>query len=172
MSNKKIIPFLTFFTFTFMLMTLSSPQVLQAEIIKVSQLEKLQEEREKKEFSIERDIFSPFKRKITKSKMQTELPPPPPPPVKKEEEKVKDEKSNQMQVVNEILQSVTYEGYVMRDAKQVALLTVNGEPFIVSKDDILMEKIKIINVDKKFITVEVDSNVIEINLKGDDENET
>ncbi len=163
---------MTLFTFTLLFMMLSVPQVLQAEIIKVSQLKKLQEEKEKKEFSIERDIFSPFKRKITTSKTQIELPPPPPPLVKMEEEKVKDEKQDQMQVVNEILQSVTYEGYVMRDTKQVALLTVNGEPFIVSKDDILMEKIKIIKVDKKFITVEVDSNVIEINLKGDDENET
>lgn len=163
---------MTLFTFTLLFMMLSVPQALQAEIIKVSQLKKLQEEREKREFSIERDIFSPFKRKITKSKMQTELPPPPPPPVNREEEKVKDEKPDQMQVVNEILQNVAYEGYVMRNSKQVALLTVNGEFFVVGKDDILMEKIKIINVDKKFITVEVDSNVIEINLKGDEENET
>ena len=160
------------FTCTFLFIMLSVPQALQAEIIKLSQLEKLQEEKEKKEFSIERDIFSPFKRKITTSKMQTELPPPPPPPVKMEEEKVKDEKQDQMQVVNEVLQSVAYEGYVMRNSKQVALLTVNGEFYVVGKDDILMEKIKIINVDKKFITVEVESNVIEINLKGDDENET
>jgi hypothetical protein len=156
-----------------MFMMLCIPQLLQAEIIKVSQLEKLQKEKEKKEFSIERDIFSPFKRKFKKSKVQSELPPPPPPAkMEEEEEKVKDEKSDQMQVVNEILQSVAYEGYVMRDSKQVALLTVNGEFFVVGKDDILMEKIKIITVDKKFITVEVDSNVIEINLKGDDENET
>ena len=164
---------MTFFTFTLLFMMLSVPQALQAEIIKVSQLKKLQEEGEKKEFSIERDIFSPFKRKITKSKIKAELPPPPPPPVDREEEKkVKDEKPDQMQVVNEILQNVAYEGYVMRNSKQVALLTVNGEFFVVGKDDILMEKIKIINVDKKFITVEVDSNVIEINLKGDEENET
>jgi hypothetical protein len=153
-------------------MMLCIPQLLQAETIKVSQLEKLQKEKEKKEFSIERDIFSPFKRKFKKSKAQSELPPPPPPPVKVKDEETKEKKPDQMQVVNEILQSVAYEGYVMRDSKQVALLTVNGEFFVVGKDDILMEKIKIINVDKKIITVEVDSNVIEINLKGDDENET
>lgn len=163
---------MTLLTFTLLFMVLPAVQMLQAEIIKVSQLEKLQEEKGKKEFAIERDIFSPFKRKFKKSNVQSELPPPPPPPVKMAEEKVKDEKPDQMQVVNEIMQSVAYEGYVMRDSKQVALLTVNGEFFVVGKDDILMEKIKIINVAKKFITVEVDSNVIEINLKGDDENET
>lgn len=163
---------MTLFTFTLLFMMLFAAQMLQAEIIKVSQLKKLQEEKDKKEFSIERDIFSPFKRNFKKLNVQPELPPPPPPPVKREEEKVKEKKADQMQVVNEILQSVAYEGYVMRDSKQVALLTVNGEFFVVGRDDILMEKIKIINVDKKFITVEVDSNVIEINLKGDDENET
>ena len=133
---------------------------LQAEIIRVSKLES-----EKKEFLIKRDIFSPFKRKV--SRKPGVIPTPPPKP------KIEEKKSKVLEqdVEAEIQESVAFEGYVMRNARKLALLTVNGEFFVVGKDDLILDKIKIIKVEKKQVTVEVDSNVIEINLKEDETNE-
>ncbi len=140
--------------------------VLQAEIINVSRLEKM--DKEKKEFSIERDIFSPFKKKYPKpGEKRTVLPPPPPP----REEKVQETKAepSASDVADETRRTVAYEGYVIRNTKRLALLTVSGEFFVVGKEDIILDKIKVINVEKKHVTVEVASNPIEIKLKGDDE---
>jgi hypothetical protein len=133
---------------------------LQAEIIKVSKLKG-----KNKAFSIKRDIFSPFKGNVGRKPVMRVEPPPPP---KIEEKKPKEVKPD---VAEEISGSVAFEGYVMRNARKLALLTVNGEFFVVGKDDLILDKIKIINVDKEQVTVEVDSTVIEIKLKGDDENE-
>jgi hypothetical protein len=134
---------------------------LRAEKIKVSTLKK-----EKKEFSIERDIFSPIKRKINVRKPE-DLPPPPP----KQEKKTKELPKVEVDVAEEVMQRVAFEGYVIRNGKHLALLTVNGEFFVVGKDDIILEKYKIVNVDRKLVTIEVDSKEVEISLKGDDENE-
>jgi hypothetical protein len=135
---------------------------LQAEKINVSKLKK-----EKKEFSIERDIFSPVKRKINVRKPDDTpvLPPKPEKTPKKKIPKVEED------VSEEVMQNVAYEGYVIRNGKNLALLTVNGEFFVVGKDDIILEKYKIVNVDRKTVTIEVDSQEVEITLKGDDENE-
>jgi len=133
---------------------------LQAEIINVSKLKG-----KNKEFSIKRDIFSPFKGNVGHKPVMRVEPPPPP---KVEEKKPKEVKTD---VAEEIRGSVAFEGYVMRDARRLALLTVNGEFFVVGKDDLILDKIKIINVEKEQVTVEVDSTMIEIKLKGDDENE-
>ena len=135
---------------------------LQAEIIKVSKLKG-----KNKAFSIKRDIFSPFKVKVGRKPVMRVEPPPPP----KEEEKKSREKEVETDVAAEISGSVAFEGYVMRNARKLALLTVNGEFFVVGKDDLILDKIKIINVEKEQVIVEVGSTVIEIKLKGDDENE-
>ena len=133
---------------------------LQAEIIRVSKLKS-----EKKEFLIKRDIFSPFKGNV--GRKPAAIPTPPPKP------KVEEEKPKEVEpaVEEEIKESVAFEGYVMRNARKLALLTVNGEFFVVGKDDLILDKIKIIKVEKKQVTVEVDSNVIEINLKEDENDE-
>lgn len=134
---------------------------LHSEIIDISDLNKGQ--KEKKEFSIERDIFSPFKGSFSRRpKEKIELPLPVK-PEKKVEEGIKDK-------ADEIRESVAFEGYVIRKAKKLALLTINGEFFVVGKDDIVLDKIKIKKVDKKNVTIEIDSNVFEIKLKGDDDN--
>lgn len=95
--------------------------------------------------------------------------PPPPPPVK--QDKPTTIPKVEIDMTEEVMQKVAFEGYVSRDGKNLALLTINGEFFVVGKDDIIMDKYKIINVDKKIVTVEVDSKEVEITIKGDDENE-
>lgn len=138
------------------------------EIIKMSTLEKLA--KEKKEFSIERDIFSPFKRKFKKPGEKAEEFRPPP-PVAQSVETQKDDGPAEYDFEAEVRESVIYEGYVIREAKKLALLSINGEFFVVGIDDIVLEKVKILNVEKIQITLEVESNKFEIQLKEDEENE-
>ncbi len=137
--------------------------VLYGEIIRVSQLQK-----EKKEFLIKRDIFSPVKRNFTKKGPAKFTPPPPPPPKKEEKgEAVVQQKD----IEAEVRQSVAFEGYVVRNAKRLALMTVNGEFFVVGPDDIVLNRIKVLNVDRKKMTIEVESNQMEIKLKGDNDDD-
>lgn len=139
---------------------------IRAEIIKTSQLEKTEKEKEK-EFTVSRDIFSPFKRVIEPNRGARPQPPPeviqrPP----EEENKVKER-----DVSAEVRRRVAYEGYVMLDARRLALLTVDTEYFAVSAGDTVKETIKIVNIETKIVTVEVEANLIEINIKGDQDNE-
>ena len=53
----------------------------------------------------------------------------------------------------------------------MALLTVDSEFFVVGINDTVKETIKIVNVEKKFVTLEVEANLVEINIKGDQDNE-
>lgn len=138
------------------------------EIIKISTLEKLA--KEKKEFSIERDIFSPFKKKFPKPGERAEKAFKPPPVVQPMETK-KDDGPAEYDFEAEVRESVIYEGYVIRAAKKLALLSINGEFFVVGIDDIVLEKVKIIDVEKAQITLEVESSKFEIQLKEDEENE-
>lgn len=141
--------------------------VFGAEIIRMSVMQEL--ETAPREFSIERDIFSPFIRKFIKPGEPDVRSSEPPPVFKTEAPEQKDPAPYDIEA--EVRESVTYEGYVIRDAKKLVLLSINQEFFVVGIDDIIMEKVKIINVEQKQITVEVDSQKFEIQLKGDDENE-
>ncbi len=138
------------------------------EIIRLSVLEKLSGE--KKEFSIERDIFSPFKKKFKKPGERGEKMSLPPPVVQPMETK-KNDGPAEYDFEAEVRESVIYEGYVIREAKKLALLSISGEFFVVGIDDIVLEKVKIVNVEKTQITVEVESNKFEIQLKEEEENE-
>lgn len=132
------------------------------EIIKFSSLE-----RKTKEFSINRDIFSPDPMKPA-NPTTFKLPPPPSP---EEIKNIQKEKQKEKNIEDEIRQSLFFEGYVIKNSRNCALVSVNGEFYAVGTGDIVLEKIKIVNIEKKNIKVEVDSRVFEIQLKGDDENE-
>ena len=133
---------------------------LDAEIIKVSQLEK-----SKKEFNIQRDIFSPSALvPLAGDKVIERIPPPLTP--KKEEE---DEKRKEERVEQEILGSVSFEGYVLKYNKNHALLSVNGEFFVAGVDDVILDKIKVVKIEKEMVAVQVETRLIEIKLKGDDD---
>ena len=141
--------------------------IFGAEIIRMSVMQEL--EKTKKEFSMERDVFSPFVRKFNKPGENNVRAPEPPPVFKPDIPEKKEPAPYDIEA--DIRESVTYEGYVIRDAKKLALLSISQEFFVVGIDDMIMDKVKIININEKQITVEVDSQRFEIQLKGDDENE-
>jgi hypothetical protein len=136
------------------------------EIINISKLDKTA-----KEFSINRDIFSPdLMKPVAPGSVRQEvipsLPPPLPGEIKKEIPTV-DPKAE----IEKEIQGLSYEGYVVKNKKNCALISMNGEFFAVTVGDIILEKIKIIKIDKKTITVEVESYEFEIQIKEDEENE-
>lgn len=141
---------------------------MQAEIIKASKLEQIEKGKEnKKEFAIFRDIFSPIKRVIEPKRAEVSQPPPEELRKKPEEE----HRVKERDVTAEIRGRIAYEGYVMRGSERFALLTVDGEFFVVGISDIAKETINIINIETKFVTVQVEANLIEINIKEDQNNE-
>lgn len=140
---------------------------IQAEIIRASKLEQIEKEKKNKEFAVFRDIFSPFKKVIEPKKM--EVPQPPPEEIRKKSEE--ENRVKERDVSGEIRGRIAYEGYASRGAQRFALLTVDGEFFVVSVNDIVKETINIINIETKFVTVQVEANLIEINIKEDQNNE-
>lgn len=141
---------------------LNSAAVLQAEIIKVSLLKS-----EKKEFTIERDIFSPIKMKPDINPRNIE------PVIKEPVEQIQEESEEEAaeNMAAEIKQSISFEGYVIKRNRNHALLSINGEFYIAAEDEVVLEKIKIVKIEKMELTVEVDAKTFKINLKGDEEDE-
>ncbi len=132
------------------------------EILTLKKLEK-----KAKEFSISRDIFSPDTMAPPVQAMQS-VPVPQVVETPPEEEPKVEEKED---IEAEIRRSLFFEGYVIKHPKNFALVSANGEFFAVGNGDLLMDKIKIIKIDKKTITVEVDSKTFDLQLKGDNSNE-
>jgi hypothetical protein len=142
---------------------LNSTAALQSEIIRVSLLKPAN-----REFTIGRDIFSPLKLNPDVSSREIE------PVIEKIEEPVEEEGRNESAVEKmeaEMQQSISFEGYVIKSKRNHALLSINGEFFIAAEDDVVLEKIKIVKIEKTELTVEVDAKTFKINLKGDDEDD-
>jgi hypothetical protein len=122
--------------------------------------------KEIQKFTIKRNIFSP-------DIMKPNVPAPQLPiremlpPEKEIENKVEQEKRSVLQ--EEIENNFSYEGYVVKDSKNIALVSLNGEFYAVGEGDIVEEKITIIIIDKETITVEFDNNIFQIQLKGDEQ---
>lgn len=136
---------------------------IPAEILEIYKLSK-----PTKEFSIKRNIFSPDTMAPADPLAVPKRFVPPPVPQVKPEEKIEEPDQN---IENEVKSSLSYEGYVIKRSKNCALVSVNGEFHAVTIGDLLLEKIKIIKIDKEIITVEVDSHEFEIQIKEDEENE-
>ena len=162
---------------------------LNAELIKISKLKK---EKEKK-FTLKRDIFSPFKtipKKIQEPIKIKKIEPPPLAPKKADIKKSVEDEIRQsvlyegFVIKNTINNSFSRPSsrprwvYVLKsDAEKKidraiigndnirALLTVNEEYFVVSAGDVILDKIMIIKIEEKKITLEVDSFSFEIFLK-------
>jgi len=73
----------------------------------------------------------------------------------------------QRSIAEEIAQSVSYEGFIIKNSRQLALLNVSGEFFAVAEQETVMEKIKILKIAKDKVTVEYDGQPYEIPIKGD-----
>lgn len=142
---------------------LNSTAFLHSEIIKVSLLKK-----EKGEFQIKRDIFSPQQMRPNVQPGEIEpIPEEPEEPAPDEEQQ--DDAPGDIEA--EVQQSISFEGYVIKHTRNHALLSINGEFFIAAKDDIVLEKIKIIKIDKEELTVEVETKIVKIKLKGDEDDD-
>lgn len=74
----------------------------------------------------------------------------------------------QKTIAEEIFQSISYEGYVIKNAKKSALLNVSGEFFMVSEQDQILDKIKVIKIDKNVVTIEYENQPYDIKIKGDE----
>lgn len=123
-----------------------------AEIIKVSSMKG-----ERGKFSVLRNIFSPLPR-VPQQRLTPHTQPTLPKP------EVKEVKAN---LENEVRRSVFYEGYISKGEKRHALLNVSGEYFVVTEGDIVLQRIKVIKVQKKSIVIEVESCSYDIARKGE-----
>lgn len=120
---------------------------------------------------ITRDLFSPdvpLSKRAVGNMPNGKSPEMVEPPAEEEEKPKIDPR---VELENEIRRTIFYEGYIIMPPKNFALVSTNGEFFAVGAGDLLLERIKIMQIDKKAITVEVDSISFQIQLKGDNSNE-
>jgi hypothetical protein len=73
----------------------------------------------------------------------------------------------QKSIAEEIQQSVSYEGFIVKNARKSALLNVSGEFFVAGEGDVLLEKIKVLKISKDAVTIEYDNQPYDIRIKGD-----
>jgi hypothetical protein len=73
----------------------------------------------------------------------------------------------QKTIAEEISQSINYEGFIIKNSKKSALLNVSGEFFVVSEQDLILDKIKILKISKDAVTIEYDKQPYDIRIKGD-----
>lgn len=137
----------------FVLLMVSCACFLRAEIIHFSKLEK-----KKPPYSVKKDIFYPVRlisaeeestlqKRVSGNKIEQ---------VRKQENSEK-----------EIQRSISFEGYVEKNNRIYALISLNGEYFVVGQGEVFMETIRIVKIEKKQILLEVEFQPIVIQLKGD-----
>lgn len=73
----------------------------------------------------------------------------------------------QKTIAEEISQSITYEGFIVKNSKRSALLNVSGEFIMVNELDQVLGKIKILKISKDVVTIEYDNQPYDIRIKGD-----
>jgi hypothetical protein len=74
----------------------------------------------------------------------------------------------QKTIAEEIFQSVSYEGFVIKNAKKSALLNISGEYYMVSEGDQVLDKIKILAISRRLVTIEYENLPYDIKIKGDE----
>jgi hypothetical protein len=128
---------------------------LRAEIIRFSRLEK-----KPLPFSLKKDIFFPIKliSPEERATLQNRV-------SRDQTEQVAEKEDSK----KEIQRSISFEGYVEKNNRIHALISLNGEYFIVSQGDVFLESIKIVKIERKRIFLEVESQPVEIQLKGDND---
>jgi hypothetical protein len=75
--------------------------------------------------------------------------------------------SLQRSIAEEIAQSVTYEGFILKNAKRLALLNVSGDFFSVGEGDMVLNKIKVVKIAQEKVTIDYDGQEYEIFIKGE-----
>jgi hypothetical protein len=73
----------------------------------------------------------------------------------------------QKTIAEEIFQSISYEGFVIKNATKSALLNVSGEYYMVSEGEQILGKIKVLKISKSVVTIEYENLPYDIIIKGD-----
>lgn len=140
MQNKRLFP---------LLLVLGAALTLQGELIRKSRL--LQSY---PPFAISKDIFTA--QPAIPSGVGA-------PQVQREQEKEK-----RKTVQEEINQSIVYEGYLVKNAKRTALLSVSGDFFFVNEADTILDKIRIVRISQTTVIIEYENQKFEIQIKGEE----
>lgn len=127
----------------------------RGEIIHFSKLEK-----ENRTFAYKRNLFLP--ETMTRPSLDPVLP-------DKGIQAMPEEKQIEKEVKDEVRQAVFFEGYIENNNQFIALVSVDGEFFPVAVGDVIMDKIKVIDISKNRIICEVESQEVEIPIKGDND---
>ena len=78
------------------------------------------------------------------------------------------EKEKRKTVQEEINQSIVYEGYLVKNAKRTALLSVSGDFFFVNEGDTILDKIRIVRISQATVMIEYENQKFEIQIKGEE----
>jgi hypothetical protein len=73
----------------------------------------------------------------------------------------------QRTIAEEIQQSITYEGFIVKNGRKLALLNVSGEFFTVGEGEVVLEKIKILKISNDAVIIEYDGQHYDIRIKGE-----
>ncbi len=124
---------------------------LSAEIIKISTLKK-----DPAEWRVKRNVFSliPVSQGVSQSRAK-----PAPEPVL-EELKPPDPGE-------EVRQTVSYEGFLIRNGKKSGLVSAGGDFLTVSEGDMILERFKVVAVNPGKLVVEYQGQNYEILIKGE-----
>jgi hypothetical protein len=77
------------------------------------------------------------------------------------------EENLQKSIAEEIQQSITFEGFIVKNGRKLALLNVSGEFFAVGEGEIVLEKIKILEISRDKVIIEYDGLPYDIRIKGE-----
>lgn len=88
---------------------------------------------------------------------------------KREELKIKDDKIQMKH--EEIFDQIIYEGFVLRQNIKIALLSMNGDFATCKSGDTVLEKIEIIGISSKELSIKIENKKYQIKLKGDEDEE-
>ena len=77
-------------------------------------------------------------------------------------------KEKQKTIQEEISQSILYEGYLIKNGKKTALLSVSGDFFYVGEGDSILDKIKVIGISQETVIIEYENQKFVIKLKGEE----
>lgn len=73
----------------------------------------------------------------------------------------------QQAVADEIAQSVSFDGLVVKDGTPLALLNVSGDFFTLREGEMILNKIRVLKITREMVIIEYDGQPYEIRTKGD-----
>jgi len=73
----------------------------------------------------------------------------------------------QQAIADEIAQSVSFDGLIVKNATPLALLNVSGDFFTVREGETILGKIRVLKITREMVTIEYDGQPYEIRTKGD-----